>query len=219
MSTPLRTDMPNRYMMTVPGMAREEARVVAEEAVRICAQVSPKLSGASSRGFQPVWGEGYFGIFFSHPYVFFQDQGINPFTMRRLAGKTIPMWVNDPTGEVERKNPRAKKRVTADGRRQVLIFRKAAPIGSRKTVIRNGVAVDVPRSYPGAPGRISVREPRDTVRRGTRVGGRIARGNVGVRWRHPGLGKRSFIRYSLVTAAQLHGWPSGPIRDNLGRYR
>ena len=219
MRAPINTDVPDRFYMAIPGIPDADARLVAEEAVKIAVQTAPRLSGRSSRGFRPIWGEGFIGIYFPDKYVFFQDQGINPFTMRRLAGKTIPMWVNDPTGEEERKNPKAQKRVTADGRRQVLIFRKAAPIGSRKTVVRNGQEVDVPRSYPGAPGRISMRHPADTVIRGSRVGGRIAKGNVGVRWRHPGLGRRGFLGASLRLAAELHGWPPGPIRDSTGRYR
>jgi len=62
--------------------------------------------------------------------------------------------------------------------------------------------VDVPRSYPGAPGRINKRQPAapDTLFN-VGKGGQIAPTNVGVRWRHPGLMSKDFVRQGLVTAA------------------
>jgi hypothetical protein len=211
--------IPDRLMMAVEGLSDDDARFLATEATRLGQMVAPKLTGRSSRNFTPIWGEGFFGIKFMDNHVWFQEAGINPFTMRSLAGKTIPLWVNDPTGETARKNPKAKKRITADGRHQVLIFRRAAAIGSRRTEMRQGRFVDVPASYPGAPGRISRREPPGVIRRGSRVGGRIARHNVGVRWRHPGLPRRGFLRRALIDTAEYHGYPVGPIRDAWGRFR
>ena len=57
------------------------------------------------------------------------------------------------------------------------------------TRTRNGVVmkVSVPVSYPEAPGRIVRREaPRPMTRPGA-ARWQVARGNVGVRWRHPGI--------------------------------
>lgn len=153
-----------------------------------------------------IWGEGWFGI--SWParvdYLWFQEKGTRPFTMRSLAGKTIPMWINDPTGKVARENPKAERRVTASGKRQVKIFRKAAKIGQRKRVAVRDAAgrlvrwQEVPASYPGAPGRIA--------RRG--AGGKIVThppsGHSGVRWRNPGLHPRQFMEHSLQQVARRH---------------
>lgn len=219
------TQMPDRLMMhtaiLVDGSELTEAdqRKMAKQAVLFAQRLAPKMSGNSARNFEAVWTETSFGIRWSDNHVWYQDQGIRPFTMRNLAGKTIPMWVEDRDGELRRKDPAIQTRVTVDGRTQVLIFRKAAPIGSRKTVERDGVMTDVPRSFPGAPGRINKRErPRPLTAQG-RVGGRIARHNVGVRWRHPGLSKRSFLRQALVFTAHYYGAEMGPIRDQFGRYR
>lgn len=211
-------DIPDRLVMHISGLSEGDAEFLAGEAAAVCAKLAPKLTGNSAKNLVGVWAEGYFGVKWFDSYVWFQENGISPFTMRNLAGKTIPMWVNDPTGEESRKNPKAKTR-TLSGRKQILIFRKAAPIGSRKIVMRQGNAVDVPRSYPGAPGRISRRHAAGEVYGGARIGGRIAQGNVGVRWRHPGLSRRGFIRRGLEVTAVYHGFPSGTVRDNLGRIR
>lgn len=174
-------------------------------AVHNAQRLAPKLSGRSAARFLPLYGEGYFGVAWQDRYVWFQEAGISPFTNRALAGKTIPMWIDDPTGEERVKNPRAKTRVTESGKQQVLIFRRAAAMGARKQVRRGGVTRDVPASYPGAPGRIGLREaPRPNTMPG-RVAGRIARGNVGVRWRHPGLEPRGFIRQAIVATALSAG--------------
>lgn len=94
-----------------------------------------------------------------------------------LTHNTIPMWVEDEDGTEARKIPlrdRSRRtRVTRDGRRQVLIFRKA--------------------TKPGAPGRIGKRT-RD-------ANGRIAKGNVGVKWRHPGLPRRGFLSSAVTESA------------------
>jgi hypothetical protein len=143
-------------------------------------------------------------------YTWFQEQGINPFTMTSLAGKTIPMWINDPYGTLAQANPKALTRVTVSGVPQVLIFRKAAPLGSYKTVRRRVAKgqyeeIQVPRSYPGAPGRIGVREAGRPWTSQGRIGGAIARGNVGVRWRHPGLAPRLFLNHAITMAATAAG--------------
>lgn len=210
---------PDRLVMMVEGLDESSAEVLANDAVYMARQLAPKSTGRSARNLQPIWGPGIFGVKWLDNHVWFQEAGIRPFTMRSLAGKTIPLWINDPDGSEQRKYPKAQTRRTADGRTQVLIFRKAAPIGSRKVVMREGRPVDVPRSYPGAPGRISMREAPQPWTAAGRVGGRIARGNVGVRWRHPGLSRRGFIRQSIELAADHHGIRRGQIRDQLGRFR
>lgn len=215
---------PDRLVMTVDGLSEPDAQFLAHEALTLARMAAPKVTGAGAAGMAAVWGPGFFGVRWEDDYIWFQEAGIRPFTMRSLAGKTIPMWIDDPTGEERRKNPTARVRTTASGKVQVQIFRKAAPIGSRKTVQRNApggqtISVEVPRSYPGAPGRIAVTEARRPWTTPGRVGGAIARRNVGVRWRHPGLMRRSFIRQGLVVAASHHGFQPGVIRDSFGRFR
>jgi hypothetical protein len=129
--------------------------------------------------------------------------------MTKLAGKTIPMWVNDEFGTERQKNPKAKTRVTLSGITQVLIFRRAANVGETRTV-RTKVAGQwvtrtVPKSYPGAPGRISAREAGRPQTTPGRRPGAIAPGNVGIRWRHPGLAPRLFINHAITLAAQQNG--------------
>lgn len=171
----------------------------------------PKMSGASAARLQPLYGKGYYGIHWADSYVFFQDHGIRPFTMRNLAGKTIPMWIDDPTGQERARNPRARVRTTVSGKTQVLIFRRAANLGQRITKYgrdRQGnrvVVSDKPASYPGAPGRISRREAAAPWTRGGAKGGQIAPGNGGVRWRHPGISPRLFLNNAITLAAQWNG--------------
>lgn len=196
---------PTMLFVSLPGLRPTEARLMAEMATRTAVRLAPKLSGASSARFRPVFGPGFYGITWNDPHVWFQNAGIRPFTNRALAGKTIPMWIDDPTGAERAKNPQAKTRITESGKTQVLIFRRAAPLGARKRVIRNGVARDVPASYPGAPGRIAMREARQPNTTPGRVAGRIAQANVGVRWRHPGLEPRSFLNQGIMAAAQGAG--------------
>jgi len=120
---------------------------------------------------KPVYGEGWYGITWSDSYLWFQDQGIRAFTMNSLKGKTIPMWVSDDDGSLRANNPKIETRIRDDGSQQVLIFRKA--------------------TRPGAPGRISKRDEN----------GRIAKGNVGVKWRHPGLESKNFLLHGVQRAA------------------
>lgn len=220
--------VPSHLVMRIEGLSEDDAEALAEDAVISARGMAPKMSGASAAAFAPIWGEGWFGVRWEDDYVWYQETGIRPFTMTNLAGKTIPMWIDDPTGTERAKNPRAETRVTASGKTQVLIFRRAAaPIGARKTVTRKVPARrgggterrSVPASYPGAPGRISRTEARRPWTTPGRVGGAIAQRNSGVRWRHPGLMKRSFIRQGLVVAAEHHGYAPGPVRDSNGRFR
>lgn len=199
---------------------------IALEAAAIARRSMPKFSGASAREIQPLWGHGFFGLRWSSPVVWYQEVGIRPFTMNRLAGKTIPMWIKDPTGVERARNPRAQVRVGEDGVPRVLIFRRAARHGQRKIVERNGQRVDVPASYPGAPGRIAVREMAAPHTRRGKIGGRIAGGpdlarpNVGVRWRHPGLIGRSFLHRGMTQAAIQAGLdPDAPIWATTARWR
>lgn len=203
---------PNRIIMVVHGLNPGRARSAALAAVREARRKMPKMTGASAARLQPLYGKGYFGVYWADSYVWFQDHGIRPFTMRALAGKTIPMWIDDPTGMERAKNPKAKVRVTMSGKTQVLIFRKAANIGQRITKYgrdpRTGeriVISDKPASYPGAPGRIALQEAPSPHTRAGKKGGQIARGNVGVRWRHPGIAPRLFLNNAMTLSAQWHG--------------
>jgi hypothetical protein len=206
------SEEPDRIIMVVKGLSPNKARAAALAAVREARRKMPKMSGASAARLQPLYGKGYFGIWWADSYVWFQDHGIRPFTMRNLAGKTIPMWIDDPTGQERAKNPKAKVRTTMSGKIQVLIFRRAANIGQRITKYgrdkRTGqriVVSDKPASYPGAPGRIGTRESAAPTTREGRQGGQIARGNVGVRWRHPGIAPRLFLNNAVTLAAQWNG--------------
>lgn len=209
------TTLPTRMYMRVPGISGRDARAAALTAVKMAREFAPRVTGEMAAGFTPIYGEGYFGIAWSDAHVWYQEMGIRPFTMNNIAGKTIPMWLNDPSGEVARSNPKAKSRVTLDGRTQTLIFRKAALPGQRKTVrrVEGGVSreVSVPMSYPGAPGRIRRREPAAPNTPLGKLGGQIARGNSGVRWRHPGQFGRFFLRSGLQAAADAHALPQGAI--------
>jgi hypothetical protein len=205
------SEQPDRIIMIVKGLNPGKARSAALSAVREARRKMPKMSGASAARLQPLYGKGYFGVWWADSYVWFQDHGIRPFTMRNLAGRTIPMWIDDPTGAERARNPKAKVRTTMSGKTQVLIFRRAANIGQRITKYgrdRNGnriVVSDRPASYPGAPGRISRREVGQPFTRDGAKGGQIAPGNVGVRWRHPGIQPRLFLNNAVTLAAQWYG--------------
>lgn len=156
----------------------------------------PKISGALAGSISPIFGTTFWGLYFPDRRAWFLEQGTNPFTMRSLAGKTIPMWVDDPDGSTAKEiGPKAQTRITLDGRRQTKIFRRAAKMGQKKWVIRRGRRVQVPASYPGAPGRISSRMNN----------GQIGEGNVGVRWRHPGIGGRQYLNQAMEYAALQYG--------------
>jgi hypothetical protein len=195
---------PDRLIMTVEGLDPQTARRCANQAVRLAQKNAPKMTGEGAKRMTPVYGIGFFGVRFQDSYMWFQENGIRAFTMNNLQGKTIPMWVDDSDGKIQARNPKVKKRTTASGKQQVLIFRKAAMQGERKTVTRKArrgggmETVSVPRSYPGAPGRISVRESARPHTTPGRVAGAIARGNSGVRWRHPGLSPRYFVNNGIL---------------------
>lgn len=205
------SERPDRLIIVIPGMRPGQARRIALEAVRLARRRMPKLTGKGAKRLQPLYGKGYYGIFFGDSYIWFQENGIRPFTMNSLQGKTVPMWIDDPTGVERARNPKAKTRRTESGKIQVLIFRRAAMKGQRKTVKRRNKVTGeietttVPMSYPGAPGRIGSREMRRPFTRSGKLGGQIARGNVGVRWRHPGLAPRKFLNSSLTLASGMHG--------------
>lgn len=205
------TATPDRMVMVIKGLSAGRARSLALAAVQEARRKMPKMSGASSSRLQPIWAKGYFGVVWADPYVWFQDHGIQPFTMKNMAGKTIPMWVDDRDGELRKKNPKIKIRTTMSGKTQVLIFRKVAKPGDTKTkTVRNkktGILENkiVPASYPGAAGRINKREAPQPFTTKGKQGGRIAGGNGGVRWRHPGLAPRQFLNNALTLAAQQGG--------------
>jgi hypothetical protein len=216
----LSTPLPNQIVMMVPGISIPAARSVAVEAARAARSLAPKLSVASASAFTPIYGMEWFGIAWAHDYVWYQEAGIRPFTMRSLAGKLVPMWVNDLDGKEQAKNPKAKTRRTADGRVQVLIFRRAAKMGQRKIqwrpVAGKMTPVSVPASYPGAPGRIAVNRSQGILRAGdisktAPNPGAIAQGNVGVRWRHPGLDSRRFLARGMEIACHRHSIPVGGV--------
>ena len=153
------SDRPDRLIMLVPNLKGGRARRLANDAVSQARFIMPKLTGASASRLFPLYGAGYFGIGWLDSYIWYQENGIRPFTMFSLQGKTIPMWVDDPTGQLASQNPRARTRVTMSGKPQVLIFRKAARLGQRRTVRRKVASgtyeeYSVPMSYPGAPGRV-----------------------------------------------------------------
>lgn len=215
--------VPNTLYCRIPNLKISAAEMLAKQACAQARTLSPKLSGRAAEGIKPYFGEGYFGVRWDRPYLWYQEAGIGAFTMRNLAGKTIPMWVDDWTGEMARANPKAKTRITSNGRRQILIFRKAGKIGARKRVAQRDARGrllrwrDVPQSYPGAPGRIQVREwqpPDRTTGRITSTGTRI---HVGVRWRHPGLVPREFMQYSIQSVADLVGYPNIQVYAIYGR--
>lgn len=204
--------LPDRLYVVAPGFSRAKSEMLAKQAAAFARAVAPKLSGRGAQGIKPYFGDGYFGVRWDRTYMWYQEVGINPFTMLKLAGKTIPMWVDDPLGYEAKANPKAKTRTTTSGRRQVLIFRKVGKIGARKRVaVRDGDGRlkywrQVPQSYPGAPGRITHREFRDKRNMNTgRIARMVSRPHVGVRWRHPGLVGREGMQYSIQEVARMAG--------------
>ena len=202
--------------MGAPGLHPLRAKRLAERAAQEAYRNAPKASGRAAVRIRPIWGEGWFGVQWMDEYLYFQESGIRPFTMNSLAGKTIPMWVNDPDGREAQKQKNPKTRTTQDGRRQTLIFRRAARHGQRKMVWRQTGAgmqqVNVPASYPGAPGRIAVNRSQGILRASNVIGpfrnwGQIVSRNVGVRWRHPGIEPSGFLARGIQTAALASGLP------------
>lgn len=204
--------VPDRMIMAIDGLSKPDAKSLAIDAVWRARHKFPRVTGRTTRRFEPIYGRNFFGIYFPDSYVWFHEHGSKPFTMNSLAGKTIPMWVSDEDGSLRAKNPKIKTMRTEDGRLRVLIFRRAAQMGQRKVVRRTSrvtgavQTVSVPASYPGAPGRISSRArglPDTPV--GQYRGGQILPGNGGVRWRHPGLRGMQFINSALAETAFVSG--------------
>ncbi len=200
--------IPDRLVAVVDGLIGFDAALMAINSVELAKRAFPRVTGFTANRFIAVHGAGYFGVLWGDPYVWFQERGIRAFTMKNLSGKTVPMWINDPYGKVEKENPKAKTRITMDGRRQTQIFRRSAEMGARKMAWRKRQGhmqlTSVPRSYPGAPGRIGVREIMNKPELGIRAGA-IADGNVGVRWRHPGLPGSRPIETSIRICADTLG--------------
>ena len=207
---------PDRMIMMIDISAEDAQRLATDAVYRARARL-PRVTGGTARRLQPISGEGFFGIWFPDSHVWFQEHGTKPRTMRSLAGKTIPMWVDDTDGTARSKNPKAKTRRTDDGRTQVLIFRKAAEQGRRKVVRKVNKATGAlmtyttPMSYPGAPGRISNRVPGSPWTPVGQQGGQIAPGNGGVRWRHPGLRATQHLNSAVAEAAFDAGLIVQPI--------
>jgi hypothetical protein len=203
-------DVPDRMYARVSNLSAVRAHSLAVTATEIAKHLSPKgfrtgSSGGMASRFVPYSGRGYYGVRWVDNWTWFQEHGAQPFTMNSLAGKTIPLWIKDPTGTERQKNPKAKTRVTQSGITEVLIFRRAAVKGARKTITtKSGVTKSVPASYPGAPGRIANREARHPHTAPGKVAGAIARKNVGVRWRHPGLSGRHFLQEAITQAGAQH---------------
>lgn len=189
--------MPDRLVMRAEDSGEQEAQYLAIDAVYTARMTMPRVTGATANRLVPLSADGWFGIYFPDSWTWFMEHGTGPRTMRSLAGKTIPMWVSDADGAIRAKDKKARVRTTADGRVQVLIFRRAAKLGQRKQVRRRNKVtgeMDVVwtvASYPGAPGRINRRNP----------DGQIATGNVGVRWRHPGLRSLQFLNAAIAGVA------------------
>lgn len=201
------TGNPDLLVMEIDQLDQYEARNLAIDALFRARQQMPRVTGQTASRMQPFYETGWFGIWFPDAHTWFMERGTRPRTMYSLAGKTIPMWVDDPTGEARRANPKIKVRATEDGRTQVLIFRRAARVGQRRTNRKvNKVTGAVttwtsPMSYPGAPGRIAVRAPGAPWTPAGQRGGQIGRGNGGVRWRHPGVRAMGFMNAALAEAA------------------
>ncbi len=212
--------IPESVYVFDPLLTKAQARSLSNVAVRQAQALAPKLTGDSARRIKAFYGPGYFGIKFADSYLWVQNSGSKPFTMKSLAGKVIPMWIDDPLGKEARANPKAKTRVTVSGRRQVLIFRKAAKMGARKKVAQRdsrGRLVrwrDVPASYPGAPGRIARREASSG-----RIASHAPSGHSGVRWRHPGIQGRHFMDEAVSRVAYQAGLENPQILTGFRRRR
>lgn len=211
--------LPDRYFARTEEDVEESfCEILAIEATAVARALMPKLTGAGARGLRPIWGRSMFGITWEDNYVWYQNQGISPFTMDALQGKVIPMWVDDPYGDQLRRNPKSRTRVTEDGRTQILIFRRAARKGEKKIVTETRWAEGiggrrqrhtfnrvVDAHYPGAPGRVSRRYATRPFKTEGKIAGRIARGNTGVYWRHPGLHGKYFLNEGIQAAADSYG--------------
>jgi hypothetical protein len=207
---------PDRVIMALSGLPEDAARYMSIDAVQRARMTMPRVTGATASRLQPFYGRNFFGIWFPDSHTWFMEHGTKGFTMRSLAGKTIPMWIDDPDGSVQRQNPKSETRTTDDGRMQVKIFRKAAPIGKRKINRKRDKVTGMvttwtsPASFPGAPGRINKRISGATATASQRPGA-ISLGNGGVKWRHPGLRAMGFLNSALATVAFESGFLIQPV--------
>lgn len=188
-------------LVRVDGLAAADARRLSHAAARRARQLAPRLSGEGARSITPHHGPGFFGVRWAAEHLWHQEMGTARRTMTQLAGKTIPMWVDDPTGRLSRGDPKARSRVVS-GRRQVLVFRRAAPVGQTKLVGQPGRMTRVPAAYPGA------RTPAGDKGQGPRPSGHR---RSPVRWRHPGITGRSFLGRALRETARDAGVPSPEV--------
>lgn len=207
MSLPVREHpRPDGWVVVVPDLPVEVAFRASVQAQALVKEMAPKVSGRGAASLRPAHGEGWFGLYFppATSYMMLVNEGTKPRIMTSLAGKTIPMWINDPDGsmaaDIRPQDQASRVRITEDGRRQVKIFRKAAPIGSTKLAVRrDGSLTRVPRAYPGA------------IKRG--ADGRLA----GRYWRHPGTTGRQFAQDALVlTADQMGLEPTDLYKSKIG---
>lgn len=211
---------PDCMVMVFRDLPQDDAEWMARDAVYRARQRMPRVTGLTASRVTPIWGPRWFGLSFPRE-AWYMEHGTKPFTMRSLAGKTIPMWITDVDGSLRRDNPKAKVRRTEDGRTQVLIFRKAAKMGARRQVTgRWGTTYMAPAAYPGAPGRINRRQPGQPWTPVGARGGAIAGGNGGVRWRHPGVRSMQNLNAALAETAFDAGMIIEPIyaaaRGELG---
>lgn len=210
--------LPDRLWVSAPGVSAKDCAVLARMAASRAQSIAPKVSGAGARGIKPVSGRGFFGLSWDQTHLWYVEEGTKARTMRSLAGKIIPMWLGDPLGRLHRENPKAETRVTVDGRHEVLIFRRVAKIGQTKNAIRRDSqgrlqVRPVPASYPGAAGRINLRQFPDFPN-GTgngRIMSTIERPHVGVRWRHPGIIGKHFMAHAITSVCREYAIPASKI--------
>lgn len=194
---------PDRIVVLGAGLYTAD---LATQAVNIARSIMPKITGYLASTLRPIYGTGWFGIYFPDRRVWFLEQGTKPRTMTSLAGKVIPMWIEDPTGRERKANPKAETRVTQDGRTQVLIFRRVGVKGAAKGAkVKTGAYGLRVARYPGQAGRIAKREAAKPLTTAGKQGGRIAKGNVGVAWRNPGVQGRMFLNMAVTAAAEDEG--------------
>ena len=79
------------------------ARHITDRAVQNCRQDLSGRGWKSSRALAPKTGEGLVGIQTSARYLMFQEQGIRPFLMRWVEGRTLPLGCSQGDGPHFRK--------------------------------------------------------------------------------------------------------------------
>jgi hypothetical protein len=92
-----RSPRPDRMVMTLDDeYGIDLTENLADYAVEAAKRNMPKITGSLSMTLRPVFGTSHWGIYFPDKRAWYLEMGTNPFTMNSLAGKTIPMWVDDP---------------------------------------------------------------------------------------------------------------------------